>query len=141
MSADRLIIAAAIVVVAVVVALAVRRWRRPDAPTQVSRAVPSQLDRADFDRPDAAWLVVVFTSATCDTCAGVVAAAQPLAAADVAVVDVEYPTQRSVHERYRIEAVPMVVFADAAGAVRGSRLGPVSAADLAAGLSELRAPR
>jgi hypothetical protein len=141
MSADRLIIAAAIVVVAVVVALAVRRWRRPDAPTQVSRAVPSQLDRADFDRPDAAWLVVVFTSATCETCAGVVAAAQPLAAADVAVVDVEYQTQRSVHERYRIEAVPMVVFADAAGAVRGSRLGPVSAADLAAALAELRARR
>jgi hypothetical protein len=139
MSADRLIIAAAIVVVAVVVALAVRRWRRPDAPTQVSRAVPSQLDRADFDRPDAPWLVVVFTSATCDTCAGVVASAQPLAAADVAVVDVEYQKQRSVHDRYRIEAVPMVVFADATGAVRGSRLGPVSAADLAAAFFELRA--
>jgi len=138
MSADRLIIAAAIVVVAVIVALSVRRWRRPDAPTQVSRAVPSQLDRADFDRPGAAWLVVVFTSATCDTCAGVVAAAQRVAGDDVAVVDVEYQTQRSVHERYRIEAVPMVVFADAGGAVRASRLGPVTAAELAAVLTAAR---
>jgi hypothetical protein len=138
MSADRLLIAAAIVVVAVVVALMVRRWRRPDAPTQVSRAVPSQLDRADFDRPGAAWLVVVFTSATCDTCAGVVAAARSLGGDDVAVVDVEYQARRSVHERYRIEAVPMVVFADAAGAVRASRLGPVSAAELASVLAAAR---
>jgi hypothetical protein len=141
MSAERLIIAAAIVVVAVVVALVVRRRRRPDAPTQVSRTVPTQLDRADFDRPDAAWLVVVFTSATCDTCAGVVAAARPLAGADVGVVDVEYQTQRSTHERYHIDAVPMVVFADAGGAVRASRLGPVSAAELSAVLAELRALR
>jgi hypothetical protein len=138
MSADRLVIAAAIVVVAVVVALAARRWRRPDAPTQVRRAVPTQLDRADFDRPQASWLVAVFTSATCDTCAAVVAAAQPLAGADVAVVDVEYQTQRSVHERYRVEAVPMVVFADVDGAVRASRLGPVSAADLASALEAVR---
>jgi hypothetical protein len=138
MSADRLIIAAAIVIVAVVVALVVRRRRRPDAPTQVSRVVPTQLDRTDFERPDAAWLVVVFTSATCDTCAGVVAAARSLAGADVAVVDVEYQTQRATHERYHIDAVPMVVFADAAGAVRASRLGPVSAADLAAALDMVR---
>jgi hypothetical protein len=138
MSADRLIIAAAIVVIAVVVALSVRRWRRPDAPTQVSRAVPSQLDRGDFVRPGAAWLVVVFTSATCDTCAGVVAAARSLGGDDVAVVDVEYQARRSVHERYRIEAVPMVVFADAAGAVRASRLGPVSAAELASVLAAAR---
>ncbi len=138
MSGDRLVIATAIVVVAVVVALAVRRWRRPDAPTQVSRAVPSQLDRADFDRPEASWLVAVFTSATCETCAAVVAAAQRLSGAEVAVVDVEYQTQRSVHARYRVEAVPMVVFADAHGAVRASRLGPVSAADLASALEAVR---
>jgi hypothetical protein len=138
MSGDRLIIAAAIVAVAVAVALAVRRWRRPDAPTQVSRAVPTQLDRSDFARPDAAWLIVVFTSATCDTCAEAVAAARPLAGDDVAVVDVEYQTQRAVQERYRIEAVPMVVFADAAGAVQASRLGPVSAADLASALEAVR---
>ena len=138
MSADRLIIAAAIVVVALVVALVVRRRRRPDAPTQVGRVVPTQLDRADFERPEAAWLVVVFTSATCDTCAGVVAAARPLAGADVAVVDVEYQAQRATHERYHIDAVPMVVFADAAGAVRANRLGPVSAADLAAALDMVR---
>jgi hypothetical protein len=135
---DRVVIAAAIVALAVAVALVVKRRRRPDAPTQVTRAVPSQLDRGDFDRPDADWLVVVFTSATCDTCAGVVAAARPLAADDVAVVEVEYQTQRPVHARYDVEAVPMVVVADRDGVVRASRLGPVGLDELAAALSAAR---
>ena len=75
---ERVLIAAAIVVVAVVVALVARR-RRPDPPTQPGRAIPAQLDRHDFERPDAAWLVAVFTSATCDSCADVVSKAAVLA--------------------------------------------------------------
>ena len=86
---DRLAIAAAIVVVAVAVALVVRR-RRPDPPTQPPARVPVQLDRADFPRPEAPWLVVVFTSATCRTCADVVAKADVLASDDVAVAEVEF---------------------------------------------------
>jgi hypothetical protein len=65
-------------------------------------------------------------------------AARTLAADDVAVVEVEYRTDRRTHERYRIGAVPMVVMADAAGVVRASRLGPVSAAELAADLAVAR---
>jgi hypothetical protein len=131
---DRLLIAAAIVAVVAVVAFAVRR-RRTAPPTQVSRDVPSQLDRADFAHAEAAWLVVVFTSATCDTCAEVVRTARGLAADDVAVVEVEYQTDRRTHERYRIAAVPMVVIADRRGVVRAGRLGPVSSADLTADLA------
>jgi hypothetical protein len=135
---DRVLIAAAIVAVAVVVAIVVRQRRRPAAPTQVTAEVPSQLDRADFARPDAAWLVVVFTSATCDTCADVVRAAQPLAGEDVAVVEVEYQARRDLHERYRVDAVPMVVMADAAGVVRASKVGPVSAVEVADALTSAR---
>ena len=134
---DRLLIAVAIVAVAVVVALAVRR-RRPDAPAQVTRAVPSQLDRADFERPDAEWLVAVFTSATCGSCADVLAAARSLAGADVAVVEVEYQAQRPLHERYGVEAVPMLVIADADGVVRASVFGPVGAAELAQAFAAAR---
>ena len=135
---DRLLIAAAIIAVAVVVALFVRR-RRPDAPAQVSRSVPSPLDRSDFDHPDAAWLVAVFTSATCDSCAEVVRAARTLAAPpEVVVTDVEYQTRRGLHDRYRVEAVPMVLIADAAGVVRAGRFGPVSAVELASALSAAR---
>jgi Glutaredoxin len=138
---DRLLIAAAIVAVAVAVAVAVRRRRRPDAPSQVSRSVPSQLDRADFDHPDAEWLVVVFTSATCGSCAGVLAAARGLAGVDVTVVEVEYQAQKVLHERYRVDAVPMLVIADVEGVVRASVFGPAGAAELAHALAAARASR
>ena len=126
---DRLLIAAVIVAVAVAVALVARR-RRPDPPTQSTGTVPAQVDRRDFDRPDAAWLVVVFTSTTCHTCADVAAKAAALASDDVAVAEVEYGTDRRRHARYRIDAVPTVIVADADGVVRASVLGPVTAADL-----------
>jgi hypothetical protein len=134
---DRVLVAAAIVAVAVVVALAVRR-RRSSPPAQVTREAPSQLDRADFGRADAEWLVAVFTSTTCDACADVARAARALTAPDVAVVEVEYHADRTTHQRYRIDAVPMVVIADRDGVVRASRLGPVGSAELAADLTTAR---
>lgn len=125
----RLIIAAAIVAVVVVVALVVRR-RRPDAPTQAGGAVPAQVDRHDFVGPDAPWLVAVFTSATCTACADVVAKSAVLASDDVAVAEVEHTARRSLHDRYRIDAVPTLIVADAHGIVRASVQGPVTAQDL-----------
>jgi Thioredoxin len=134
---DRLLIAAAIVIVAAAVAVVVRR-RRPDAPTQPTGAAPTQLDRRDFDRPDADWLVVVFTSATCHTCADVVAKAVVMASDDVAVSDVEWPTHKDVHERYAVDAVPLLVIADRDGVVRRSFSGPVTATDLWAAVAAVR---
>jgi hypothetical protein len=134
---ERVLIAAAIVLVAVAVALVARR-RRPDPPTQPGGAVPTQLDRADFERPDAPWLVAVFTSATCHTCADVVAKAAVLASDDVAVVQAEWPSRKALHERYRIDGVPLLVIADSAGVVRRSFAGPVSATDLWAAVAAAR---
>lgn len=134
---QRILIAAAIVAVAVVVALIARR-RRPDPPTQPTRSVPAQLDRADFDRPDAAWLVAVFTSATCQTCADVARKAAVLASDEVAVTEIEYGTHRQVHARYGIDAVPILVIADRHGVVRRHFVGPVSATDLWAAVAAAR---
>jgi len=133
----RLLVALAIVAVAVAVAMVVRR-RGPDAPTQRRGSVPAQLDRNDFPRPESAWLVAVFTSATCDTCADVAAKVAVLASDDVAVTEVEYGASRSVHDRYRIDAVPLTVIADAAGVVRRHFLGPVTATDLWAAVAAAR---
>lgn len=133
-----LLIALGITVVAVAVAAVVRR-RRPDAPTQGGGAVPAQLDRADFERPDAPWLVAVFSSATCRTCADVGAKAAVLASDEVAVSEAEFGPARALHERYGIDAVPLVVVADAEGVVRRHFLGPVSATDLWAGVAAARA--
>ena len=138
---DRLLVAVAIAAVAALVAFVVRRRGSVAPPAQVSRDLLSQLDRDDFDHPEVDWLVAVFTSATCDACVEVAAAARGLAADDVAVVEVDYPTERRTHQRYRIGAVPMVVIADAAGVVRAGRLGPVSSAQLAADLVAARSSR
>jgi hypothetical protein len=131
------LIAAAIVVVAVVVAVVVRR-RRPDAPTQPPGQAPAQLDRRDFERPDAPWLVVVFTSATCHTCADVVGKAAVLASDDVAVTAVEWQSNQDVHRRYRINGVPLTVIAGRDGVVRRSFAGPVTATDLWAAVAAAR---
>lgn len=134
---DRLLIAVAIVVAVTTVALIVRR-RRPDAPMRSSGRVPEQLDRADFADPDKPWLVGVFTSATCATCRDVEDKAVVLAGDDVAVDVVEFQARRDLHERYRIDAVPLVAIADGAGVVRYHVFGPVTATDLWAAVAAVR---
>jgi len=134
---SRVVIALALVAAAVVIALVVDR-RRPAPPTQPRWAVPSQVDRADFDRPDSPWLVVVFTSATCTTCAGVFAKARPLETGDVAVQEVEIGARRDLHDRYGVDAVPMLLVVDAEGVVRGSLVGPASAEEIWSAVSDVR---
>jgi hypothetical protein len=135
---ERVLLAVAGVVVAAVVAWAMQR-RRPAPPTQGKWPVPTQLDRADFARPDAPWLVAVFSSATCDSCAKAVAQAEVLASDDVAVQEAEATAQRDLHRRYGIEAVPVTVVADAEGVVRASFVGPPTAGDLWSAVADLRA--
>lgn len=137
---SRVLIALAIVAVAAVVAHLVQRRRVPDAPTQRRYNVPEQLDRADFGRPEAPWLVAVFTSNTCDKCAEVATKAVVLESDDVAVVNVEFSSERELHARYRIDAVPTLVIADADGVTRRSFLGPMTATDLWAAMAEVRDP-
>lgn len=136
----QLLLALAVVAVAVAVALVLRRRQRVDAPTQPAYGHPTQLDRADFARPDAPWLVAVFSSATCTTCADVVRKTAVLACDEVSVVDVEYSASRALHAKYAIEAVPIVTVADAAGVVRAAFVGPVTATDLWAAVAEARNP-
>jgi hypothetical protein len=137
----QLIIALAVAALAVAVGLLLRRRQRADHPQQVSYAAPTQLDRADFPtaRGDQ-WLVAVFSSGTCHTCADVVRKAAVLASPTVAVVDLEYGAATGLHTKYAIEAVPIVCIADPSGAVRASFAGPVTATDLWAAVAEARQP-
>jgi protein-disulfide isomerase len=134
---ERLLIVAAVVGFAAGVAVVVRR-RRPEPPTQGKWPVPTQLDRADFDRPDAPWLVVVFSSTTCLSCADAVEKAEVLASAEVVVQDVEVTANPDLHRRYGIDAVPVTVVADGDGVVRASFVGAPSATDLWAAVADLR---
>ena len=136
---DRLLLLVLVAATAGTLAHLVQR-RRPDAPVRTGWSVPQQLDRRDFDRPDAPWLVAVFTSATCDTCGSVVEVARPLESQAVAFQEVEAGERRDLHDRYAVDAVPMVLLVDGVGVVRDHHLGPVSAAHLWGSLAELRQP-
>ncbi|MBM3637925.1 MAG: hypothetical protein FJW98_00625 [Actinobacteria bacterium] len=135
----RVIVAVVVVLGAVSVAQFMKR-RDASAPTQGGFQVPTQLDRNDFPEVTTPWLVAVFTSATCSTCADVFSKASVLACADVAVHEVEYTAAKSLHAKYGIDAVPALVVADDRGVVRSAFLGPVKAQDLWAAVAECREP-
>jgi len=126
------------------VAVALVAWwlrRRPAAPPPRDvHAVPRQLDRADFPRPGARWLVVLFSSTVCDSCHGLAPKLSVLESADVATCEIEFSAARGLHERYDIAAVPTTVVADADGVVERAFVGAFTATDLWAAVAELRAP-
>lgn len=136
---ERVLLAVGIAVAVVLLALVLQR-RRPEPPSQRRWAVPDQVDRADFERPGAPWLVAVFSSATCDSCATALARAQTLASADVAVQEVEVGARGDLHRRYNVEAVPTLVVADRQGVVRASIVGPPGEGELEQAFAELASP-
>lgn len=137
----QILIVLALVAVAAAVAVIVQRRTHEDAPEQgQSWAVPTQLDRTDFARPDAPWLVAVFSSSTCLACQGTWEKAQILECSEVVVASLDSLDHKAIHDRYKIEAVPMVLVADGTGEVRRSFIGEPTATDLWAALAELRDP-
>lgn len=132
-----LLVLGGVAIAGIVAALVGRRTAPPAANTH---HIPTQLDRGDFPRPDVPWLVAVFTSATCRTCAGVWERARHLESDQVAVVELEVGRAKATHDKYRIDGVPTLVIADADGAVRRAFLGPTTATDLWAAVAEVREP-
>ncbi len=135
---ERLLIALAIVAVAGVLSTVVKRKRQADPPTQQRRDMPTQLDRSDFDGDN--WLVAVFTSDSCTTCADVVRKAQVVASDQVTVATASFQGRPDLHQRYDIDAVPCLVIADPDGVVHHGFLGPVTATDLWAAIANAREP-
>lgn len=136
----QVVVAGVVVLGALVVAVVLRRRRPVAAPTQPLAAVPAQLDRADFPAASQPWVVVIFSSGTCHTCADVVRKAAVLESPEVGVVDVEWSANGDLHRKYGIDAVPVVAVADAQGIVRRGFTGPVTATDLWAAVADARQP-
>jgi hypothetical protein len=127
--------------VAVALLAAWLRRRQPGAGPVVERHhVPTSVERGDFVRRDADWLVAVFTSATCATCAATWEAARQLESASVATQVVEVGAEPELHRRYSIDAVPTTIICDRGGGVVRSFLGPVTATHLWAAVAEAREP-
>lgn len=138
---DRFLVAVAIGSIVVVIATVFQR-RQNDPPTNATTSyeAPAQIDRNDFAHPDRPWAVIAFVSETCQTCADIWQKVSVLESNEVAVQAVEATADKELHNRYSIDAVPIVVLCDAEGVVQKSFLGPTSAVHLWAGLAELREP-
>jgi hypothetical protein len=136
----RVVVVLVLVLVAVAVAEVIRRRTGQPAPVRTGTIAPGQLDRGDFARPDADWLVVLFSSETCLSCEGAWEKVELLESGAVAVERVSFQADRERHERYGVDAVPLVLVADVEGVVQATFVGPPSAADLWASLAELRSP-
>ncbi len=136
---ERLLLVAVLVAVAVAVAAVLRARTRLDAPTRPTWAVPDQVDRSELARPDAPWLVAVFSSATCLACRGTWEKARQLESGDVAVQDIDAVDGARLHERYGVDAVPMLLIVGPDGRVHASFLGEPPTADLWSAVATLRA--
>jgi thioredoxin family protein len=136
---SRILIAVALVAVVLVVAARMRR-RRPAPPPRDAYPVPRQLDRSDFPRPEAPWLVAYFSSTVCDSCRGLGPKVAVLESDGVSVCEADAAVRRDLHDRYDISAIPMILVADTEGVVRRAFVGATTATDLWAAVAELRAP-
>lgn len=135
---ERLALALGLIVVVAALAVVLERRTKASGPTNTGPGAPAQVDRSDFARREAPWLVIAFSSATCLSCASTWEKIALLESDDVAVHDVAYQDRKDLHDRYRVDAVPLVLIADRDGVVRATFVGPPSAADLWATLAELR---
>ncbi len=138
MNVDNFVIGAGVAALVGLIALVLRSRLAHDAPTQRTYVLPTQIDRSDFGSPDEDWLVLVFTSSSCHVCADVAAKVSALASRHVATRIIDYASERSLHDRYDIDAVPAVLIVDPSGVVRHHVLGPVTATDLWAGVASVR---
>ncbi|WP_421119182.1 glutaredoxin family protein [Aquihabitans daechungensis] len=117
-----------------------QRRTTPEPERGSSWTVPELVNRDDFVRPDAPWLVVLFSSSTCLACRGTAAKAELLESDSVAFEEVDHLERKDLHDRYGIDAVPLLLLVDPIGSVRRSFVGEPSATDLWAALAELREP-
>jgi hypothetical protein len=127
---ERLLLAVLLTAVVAALALALRRARPPRSVTVATGpegwALPQVIDRADLGSPDAATVIVVFTAATCHTCARVWEQVRALPRPGVVAREIEYGSARAFHEKYGIQGVPATAFVDAQGGVQTWLLGPVT---------------
>ncbi len=142
---DRLLLAAAIMVATVGVATFMRYRSTRQlavsarmAVTATNGHIPSaiavtELETCGLAPPAGATaFIVVFTEATCRTCAAALQTASGPLGAGLAVIEVEYTAQRDLQKRLRIDTVPTTVVVTGDGAVLAGWSGKIDEVELQA---------
>ena len=122
------------------VAFGISFWanrRKPDSPTVPKFVLPLQLDRHDFERPDSKWLLVLFTSETCDSCVTVLAQLPDLAITNLHIQSIEFPAQEALHKKYSVGSVPSLLLTGPQGVVEWSFAGVPPLGALSEALEQL----
>ena len=133
---ERLLIAAALVVLAIMVAALAQRRRNASATAVPRSELPAAVDLAAVGLPGRP-AVVVFTEETCRTCAAALAAVKGPAGAGLPVAEVPFGAERELHRHHRIDTVPTTVVTDAEGQVIDGWVGGVDLSELAAALAQV----
>ena len=93
-------------------------------------SIPGHLSREDFGFTNEPWLVVIFSSESCETCKPLVAESMKLSSLGIAIQEIAVETNKDLHEKYSIGAVPMLLLVDKFGVVRSSHLGPTNSEEV-----------
>ncbi len=93
--------------------------------TEPKHHIPDVVSASDFGIPEGQWMLLVFSSEKCATCAVVVEAVSRIDMPGLAVEVIGIERMPELHADYRIDAVPTTIVADPTGSVRKSFLGPV----------------
>ena len=91
--------------------------RNTDSPTVPKSSLPIQIDRTDFECPETEWLLVFFSSDSCESCHKV---RHLLKAQEIRLLHIQeaiFPKDNFLHQRYGIESVPIVLLAGIDGVV------------------------
>ncbi len=115
-------------VFAAIVAFLVNK-RNSDSPSVPKNSLPIQIDRSDFENPKTEWILILFSSDSCDSCQEVRNLIKGLALDSFHIQEVEFPQETSTHQRYGIDSVPITLVAGTDGVVVWSYAG-VPTADL-----------
>jgi len=71
----------------------------------------------DFEKPQGKWLLIFFSSDTCNSCNNVRSLINDLTDDSFHIQEIEFPKRKDLHQRYGINSVPIVLIANEEGVV------------------------
>lgn len=120
---------AVVAVIALVTTVVSRRFAPPArqfVPPPSTFGVPAQMSLEDISPQFRPWVLVLFTSQTCEGCLRARSLAQTIRSEGLEIKFIDSSEQPGLFEKYSIEGVPLFVLCDESGLVCGHMFGSSS---------------